>query len=625
MNQYKKKYYSEKKLLFIFDGIDELNQQSEKNIIDFIPNVDDLIDGVYVLVTCRACSEETLSISCRQFLNNFKGEVCFFKQTDEDYLKFVKNFYDLYIIKKSRLFCKRNGIVFEAEFDKTDEKFHLLRDKSILNLSLIKELISIALKELVESGATTISIDDLNFDEKLYEQYFESIKQYAGLDELMFNNYAQSEFYFKKAVSIYDQNINTASMQELYDYVECLGKYATLLWDQERNDEALAVYDKVIKYTKVIYEIDKSLISKINLLSEYICYCNIANSAKQYDIQKKYLEYVSIEIKDCEASNLKQRTEPFLQLCWFYYYRDANDIEKSILSVKQAIDMYSQCARHDVGMYLPDLVKSYNFLLQYVYEHSVAIPSDIQSYIEKGDIDIDYIHKEKDYNDEETYLKFHLLCSLIYLRQNNLPLYLKYKKIAFTYFETLSDEKRNNAKLIEMINEIKGLVDELSGYSSCINKAWLKFFFARPASIDHVNLFYANVRETFDITNQMESVKSELDRLTEYTNMKYKLFDEHSKLLSSKRKSRFDLISFLVAAIISFVSIYDTFIKMIKNFGVELTIPVHIALAILFMVACFIVPTVINFYFNIKKMRKISKEIIHIESLICENQQEQYF
>lgn len=123
----------------------------------------------------------------------------------------------------------------------------------------------------------------------------------------------------------------------------------------------------------------------------------------------------------------------------------------------------------------------------------------------------------------------------------------------------------------------------------------------------------------------MESVKSELDRLTEYTNMKYKLFDEHSKLLSSKRKSRFDLISFLVAAIISFVSIYDTFIKMIKNFGVELTIPVHIALAILFMVACFIVPTVINFYFNIKKMRKISKEIIHIESLICENQQEQYF
>ena len=174
-------------------------------------------------------------------------------------------------------------------------------------------------------------------------------------------------------------------------------------------------------------------------------------------------------------------------------------------------------------------------------------------------------------------------------------------------------------------NEIKGLVDELSGYSSCINKAWLKFFFARPASIDHVNLFYANVRETFDITNQMESVQSELERLTDYTDRKYKLFDEHSKLLSSKRKSRFDLIYFFVAAIIYFVSIYDTFIKMIKNFGVELTIPVHIVLAVLFMVICFIVPTVINFYFNIKKMKKISKEIIHIENLICEDKQEQYF
>lgn len=172
---------------------------------------------------------------------------------------------------------------------------------------------------------------------------------------------------------------------------------------------------------------------------------------------------------------------------------------------------------------------------------------------------------------------------------------------------------------------IKMLVDELSEYSSNVNKAWLKFFFSRPASIDHVNLFYSAVSDTFEIINQIESVKVDLVRLTDYTDKKYRLFDEHSKLLADKKKSRFDLITFLVAAIISFVSIYETFTKMIKNFGIELTISSHIALAVIFMVICFIVPTVINFYFNIKKMKKISKEIVHLEKIICENQQENFF
>ncbi len=648
LNQYKKKYYADKKLLFIFDGIDELNQQQGKNILDFIPNVEDLIDGVYVLITCRICNEETLSLSCRQFLKSFSGEVSCFTQNDENYLQFVKSFYDLYIIKKSRLFCKKNGMVFDADFDKTDEKFNQLQDKSILNLSLIRELIKIALKEYIADGITTICIDDLNFDEKLYEQYFESIKQYygskyyekfinvlaclalvdrpvtlnelavlsgndnlnfaflgfinsmklflgtsrgeegtyftldhierketiarifdhkvaetidyligkivqvstdkfdfssiednvyycclnsilsskyiskdkieilfdaillipaklswsqnyfenrkeleiikhiddfskfnltisrekklrtaflytnAGLDELIFNNYAQSEFYFKKAILLYDESIDTDVMRELNDYVECLGKYATLLWNQNRNDEALDVYDKVIKFARIIHENDKSIISKIGLLSEYICYCNIANSAKKFDIQKRILDYVSREIVNCEPSDFKCRTEPFLQLCWFYYYRDMNNVEQSIYSIKQAIDMYSECARKNIGIYLPDLVKCYNFLLQYVYENDAIITSNVQNYIEKGNIDIAYIHKEKDYNDEETYLRYNLLCSLIYLRLNNSPLYLHYKKIAFSYFEMLSEEKRNNAVLTEMIKYFKSEEEKIN-------------------------------------------------------------------------------------------------------------------------------------------------------------------
>ena len=61
------------------------------------------------------------------------------------------------------------------------------------------------------------------------------------------------------------------------------------------------------------------------------------------------------------------------------------------------------------------------------------------------------MYNEKGYNDEETYLKFNFLCSLIYLRNNDLQNYIKYKKIAFSFFNSLNDEKRDNAKLTDMI------------------------------------------------------------------------------------------------------------------------------------------------------------------------------
>lgn len=166
----------------------------------------------------------------------------------------------------------------------------------------------------------------------------------------------------------------------------------------------------------------------------------------------------------------------------------------------------------------------------------------------------------------------------------------------------------------------KRLVDGLSEYSSSVNKACLNFFFSKPASIDHVNVFYSTVREAFDIADQMESVKADLKRLTNYTSQKYKLFDEHNKLISEKKKNWFDLVTFLVASILSFVSIYDIFIKMIKNFGIELSVSAHVASAISFMSACFILPTVINFYFNIKKIKKIDEEIRYLENVICEHQ-----
>ena len=71
-------------------------------------------------------------------------------------------------------------MTFNADFDKVDAKFYQIKDKSILNMALIRELIALALKEYAEVGKTEVHIDELNFDERLYEQYFESIKSYYG-------------------------------------------------------------------------------------------------------------------------------------------------------------------------------------------------------------------------------------------------------------------------------------------------------------------------------------------------------------------------------------------------------------------------------------------------------------
>jgi hypothetical protein len=637
LNKYKRKYYENKKMLFVFDGIDEISEQPGRNVLDFIPDVNDLEDGIYVMITCRECDVGKLSPCARQFISSFSGDITSFTPENEEYKQFVKSFYDLYIIKKSRLFCKRNGMVFNADFDKVDAKFEQIEDKSILNLALIRELVSLALKEYMSHGKTEIDIDELNFDERLYEQYFESIQSYygskyydkfinvicclsladrpvtlnelavlsgnnnvnfaflgfinsmrlflgtargeqgtyftldhvdrkksverifnqklkdvasflinkicevstekfdfgniedtayylclrsvisredvtreqakrifesflripavlswakkyheivkeleiikhvdsfaafsfelskeqkirvaflytnAGLDELMINNYAQSEYYFKKAVSLYEENVTRDNLAECLEYSDCLGKYATLLWDQGENVEALSVYEKALRLTKEIHEKDDSLVSKTSLLSEYICYCNIANTAKKYDEQKEILAMVERELGGCEMSELKRRTEPFLHLCWFYYYRDTKNRSGALLSIKKAIDLYSKCARENVGFYLPDLVKCYDFLLEYCYDNETLGLMDAEDFIKRADEDLAYLRKEKGYNDYETFLKYNTLCSLLFLAANRESDYLHYKNVAFSFFNSLTEEHRNNKKLTDII------------------------------------------------------------------------------------------------------------------------------------------------------------------------------
>ena len=90
--------------------------------------------------------------------------------------------------------------------------------------------------------------------------------------------------------------------------------------------------------------------------------------------------------------------------------------------------------------------------------------------------------------------------------------------------------------------------------------------------------------------------------------------------MSDKKQSRIDLTTFFIASIISFVSIYDTFLKMLTNFEIKLSTSVHVVLAIAFMLVCFVLPTGIKFYYDWKKIKKIDKDVKYLEKLICDNE-----
>ncbi len=181
LNTYKQKCYYDKKLLFIFDGIDEINVQKGKNITDFIPSEEDLDDGIYIMVTCRTDDkEDSLSMFCKNYVQTFKGDIILYNKDNENYRNFVKKYFDLYIIKKIILMCKRNNVCFNVDYSKTDEIFESIDRKTILNLNLIKELLSLKVNSLINKNISELKVEELAIDNNIYENYFKNIKSYYG-------------------------------------------------------------------------------------------------------------------------------------------------------------------------------------------------------------------------------------------------------------------------------------------------------------------------------------------------------------------------------------------------------------------------------------------------------------
>lgn len=58
-NEYQKRF-NKKKILIIIDGIDEVKEQQGISVYDYIPNIEDVPENVYILITCRSDNEISL-------------------------------------------------------------------------------------------------------------------------------------------------------------------------------------------------------------------------------------------------------------------------------------------------------------------------------------------------------------------------------------------------------------------------------------------------------------------------------------------------------------------------------------------------------------------------------------
>ena len=642
LNEYKRKYYYDKKLLFIFDGIDELKIQTGKNITDFIPDYDDLDDGIYILLTLRTDSKnDEISPFVREYISDFKGKKYCYTKSSEEYLSFAKNYFDLFFVKKVLLFCKKNKLNNNINVAKMSEKFYEIEDKSMLNLSLIRELTLLNLNDCIKKGNDYFNADELSFGSDMYVSYFSSIKEYYGskyyekfvnvlcrlaiadrglsleelsvlsgnnnlnfaflgfinsmkmfldtirdnkgtlftighidrksiiysifkqeidslkneiilkienvssdafaygnvednvfyccinsilndlnpaipddcavafdlfksmlklpldfdwgafrstiiselivlnnitgfekfsfdlneeqkydyfmilskiaFNEMILKNTCISEQFFEKAIAFYKDE--SADENKQNGYAETLSFYATLLWDLGENDKAYNIYKEVVKSKKNINLTDKQLVSDVDLLSEYVCLSNIANSARFYDEQFNNLKFVEQGLPLCCDCEKKERTLPFMSACFFSYYRDINDVKNAIYYINNAISEYDICCHNpESRMYIPDLVKCMYKYIDYINLND-AVTCDFDKEENYFNSLIDYISQNKDYDDPFSFMEYLFSLYRLYKTRNDEKAKY-YKEKIINYYLRLDDAYKENERLAKIIEKV---------------------------------------------------------------------------------------------------------------------------------------------------------------------------
>lgn len=164
--------------------------------------------------------------------------------------------------------------------------------------------------------------------------------------------------------------------------------------------------------------------------------------------------------------------------------------------------------------------------------------------------------------------------------------------------------------------ELKNKCDEFTAIKANFDKMSLYYFFDNPSFIEHVNVFYSNVVEAFGVETYKKAVYSKTNTLIEFSNQCSKLLANYKEKKESKRKIIYDIFAIITASVFSFASLYDTFLKFLKNINVSFGFTDNILIFSGFAVVCLIIPFIYNLANNMKKLKKSKAEIAETEKKI---------
>lgn len=166
--------------------------------------------------------------------------------------------------------------------------------------------------------------------------------------------------------------------------------------------------------------------------------------------------------------------------------------------------------------------------------------------------------------------------------------------------------------------ELNDRCNKLSLFHADYNKMSFFYFFDTPSFLEHVNLFYDYVCEAFTITNYQRMVDTKFAFLLKFAKESSKLLENYNEKKAERRKILYDIFAIFTASIISFATLYETFLKFLSNIRVELSLKANIIIFLLLVILILIVPFIYNLTHNFKKLKTASNEVKTIEQQITD-------
>lgn len=162
------------------------------------------------------------------------------------------------------------------------------------------------------------------------------------------------------------------------------------------------------------------------------------------------------------------------------------------------------------------------------------------------------------------------------------------------------------------VTELKSKCDELTVEKASFDKMCLFYCFGSPSFIEHVNVFFFNVVEAFNVDSYKKMVSSKFDFLIDFSSECSKLLVGYDEKKEERRRVCYDIFAIFTASIVSFASLYDTFLKFLKNAEISFNPVENLLFFGLFSIICLFIPLVFNFKKNTKKLKKIKKDISEV-------------